>query len=170
MNSELYQIIFPNGKRYIGISVDAKKRLRSHKRNSVVFKKNCPLYTAMRKYGTNNVTMEVLCIGPREYILDLEIKAIELFQTRNHNFGYNVARGGETSPVEGIGHSITTRQKMSASQKARKRSPEELAAFAKKGRKIDFSPEHRERLRLTAIARWSRPGEREKQSARQKLN
>lgn len=161
--SELYQISFPNGKRYIGISNNAKNRFYTHKTQSRAGRQT-PLAAALRKYGAK---LEVLCIGDRQYILDLEVKAIEIFQTQNREFGYNVGPGGETSGIEGIGHSEKTRAKMSLSQQLRKRTPEELAMMSVIAKKHDkTNPEYRDKCRQSAINRWSRPGEREKQSKR----
>lgn len=44
----------------------------------------------MRKYGVESFTIIPICIGSREYILDLEVKVIALL-----NNLYNVAPGGE---------------------------------------------------------------------------
>lgn len=83
-----------NGKIYIGITRDPKQReyqhfnMRSVKWNSLIAK-------AVDKYGKENFTFEVICIGNREYISDLENKAISLYKSLVPN-GYNIKPGGET--------------------------------------------------------------------------
>ena len=99
MKCELYSLEFPNGKRYIGISQDAKERFITHMdvaRNSG----NLPVYCAIRKYGEQNIRLKILVIGNRDYILDLEVKAISIFMTRDHQYGYNISLGGEISPMK----------------------------------------------------------------------
>lgn len=92
----LYKITnLVNNKSYIGITGDAYKRqlqhfkMRSKKWNSLISK-------AIDKYGKNNFTFQILCIGTKEYISDLENKAIALYETRTPS-GYNIKPGGEAN-------------------------------------------------------------------------
>lgn len=163
--TELYQIAFPNGKKYIGISWNAKLRFVGHKRQSQVGR-HTPLAAAFRKYGTKNAVMQILAIGHRDYILDLEIKAIELYQTRNREFGYNIARGGETSPVEGVGHTLKSRIKMANSQANRVRTEDELNRLRNYAKGRVVTEETKEKARQSAIKRWSNQNERDRAKAR----
>lgn len=78
-----------NDKVYIGATSNMKRRWSGHKtKNS-----KCPkLRNAMKKHGKDAFTMTALCIGDKEYILDLEKKAIIAYDSIAN--GYNVHEGG----------------------------------------------------------------------------
>lgn len=102
MICHLYSINFPNGKKYIGItSRTLAARWKQHcveaSAGSVL-----KVHIAMRKYGIENITVETLVTGERDYIIDLEIKTINQYETTNHNFGYNTRKGGVLSSQESI--------------------------------------------------------------------
>jgi hypothetical protein len=92
----LYSINFPNEKKYFGISMLPTRRWKQHlddsKNNS-----NLSVHAALRKYKDASFT--ILVKGEEAYICALEIAAIEKFQTRNPKFGYNIAAGGQISPM-----------------------------------------------------------------------
>lgn len=100
----LYRIVNNvNGKTYIGITKRPKTRMYEHfygKRLDTI----SLIKQAINKYGPENFTFEVLCEGTREYIVDLEMKAITLCDTINN--GYNIRSGGEDC---GSGHKIIKR-------------------------------------------------------------
>lgn len=91
MNSYLYRITnLVNGKIYIGQTKNPKRRWYTHKRR----KDGCPkLYAAINKYGADNFRFEILVIGSKEYINDLEILAIQKFDSMES--GYNIKPGGD---------------------------------------------------------------------------
>lgn len=95
----LYKITnLVNGKLYIGITNRPETRRREHlygKRTGSV----SLIKQAVLKYGPDNFKFEVICEGSREYIVDLEMKAIALYDTINA--GYNIRAGGED---HGSGH------------------------------------------------------------------
>lgn len=92
----LYKITnIVNGKVYIGITGDPKRRRYEHlRKKSGSFSL---VRLAVNKYGTDKFTFEVLVEGSRDYIVDLEPKAILLYESRTH--GYNLHSGG--SPDRG---------------------------------------------------------------------
>ena len=53
------------------------------------------LKNAVNKYGVESFKFEILVIGEKEYIADLERKAIVLYKTQSKEFGYNIKPGGE---------------------------------------------------------------------------
>lgn len=71
---------------YIGITNKPKQRWAQHKRECKLGRRNYPLYNAMRK---DEVVFEILCIGSREYIHELEFKIRPL-----PDMGWNLAVGG----------------------------------------------------------------------------
>jgi hypothetical protein len=90
---QLYQLSFPNGKKYIGItSKTAKERFAQHS------KKSCKRYAAqhaIKKYGKENIVLTVLATVDNWELLCLaEIEAIEKFNTF-YPGGYNLTLGGE---------------------------------------------------------------------------
>ena len=95
-----------NGKLYIGITKEPNKRKArhfsktGHSAFSIVRK-------AMDKYGKDSFNFEVICIGEKDYILDLEIKAIAAYQTQNKKFGYNIKPGGQSGAGYRVGGSKT---------------------------------------------------------------
>lgn len=87
----LYEIVNSiNSKKYIGVSCNPVLRFKSHKSRHSLCRK---LKNAIRKHGEYNFTMNILCIGREEYILDLEAKAIEAYNTVNS--GYNILHGDQ---------------------------------------------------------------------------
>lgn len=146
----LYELLFPNGKRYIGItsrSLDA--RVKGHidrARLGVEF----PIHRAIRKHGAP--VARVLVIGRMQYLKRAEVVAIRELKTRVSN-GYNLTHGGETSPMSapevaaknsgskhpmwgkpapnrGIPHSAATRAKISEKNRGRVQSPETRARIS----------------------------------------
>lgn len=89
-----------NQKIYIGQSVNISKRWMAHRNgafNPNNGQYNTPLYKAIRKYGIENFTFEILeeCA-----INELNIKEkqyIQLLDATNSDIGYNLTQGGQNS-------------------------------------------------------------------------
>lgn len=86
-----------NGKVYIGLSTNIEKRWNRHK--SAAFNpkdKNYqyPLYQAMRKYGLNNFSFEVIEECSICDLNDKEIYYIAFYDSHNRKNGYNQDSGG----------------------------------------------------------------------------
>lgn len=90
-----------NGKIYIGLTTESlQKRWRSHKISSR--NKNTHLYIAMRKYGVENFTIEVIDeTDSFEELGRLERYYINQYNSQDPNFGYNVTAGGESNQLDG---------------------------------------------------------------------
>lgn len=91
----LYRITnLVNEKLYFGITYQPSVRKYQH------FKGKGPsislVHKAVNKYGKENFKFELLCCGSKDYILELEAKAIGFFNTQQPN-GYNIRSGGENS-------------------------------------------------------------------------
>lgn len=85
----LYKIVNAvNDKVYIGMTSRPKEREREHFRTN---SKCSKLLHAMNKHGRENFFMEILCIGSEDYILDLEFKAMESYDSLKN--GYNIIQG-----------------------------------------------------------------------------
>jgi len=94
----LYIAIFPNNKKYIGISKNFKARKRKHKmrakRGDTEY-----FYNAVRKYGWGNIKWEVADgYASWEKLCKLETTEIEKYNTYCYNSehnGYNMTKGGD---------------------------------------------------------------------------
>lgn len=83
-----------NNKVYIGQSVNIRKRFNGHKfaaRNG----ENTHLYNAMRDYGIENFSFEILEECSKEQLDDREIYWIEYYHSTDKAKGYNVSKGGK---------------------------------------------------------------------------
>lgn len=91
----IYKINFPNGKSYIGLSNNIKRRIREH----FVDNRQPLLYSAILKYykDVENIDFEILEeIEEEDYILLslLEKKWIKYYNTFSKEKGYNLTEGG----------------------------------------------------------------------------
>ncbi len=110
-----------NGKRYVGQSIDARKRFARHRK---LARQGAPgaLHAAIRKHGAVNFDMRIIeSCATREAANDLEIRWIRVSGSRTHEHGYNLTAGGDG----GADPSAETRAKIGYA--ARNRSPESLA-------------------------------------------
>lgn len=94
-----------NGKRYIGITNDFRRRWQEHR----VGHGSKLIYQALKKYGIKNLNFEVICKGTEDYVKEMEVRAIRMLNTMAHS-GYNLTAGGEGS--SGWQASDATRKKM----------------------------------------------------------
>lgn len=91
----LYRIIL-NNKIYFGITNNLTARKSQHKNRALKKKINTPLYTAIRKYGWENVKIEEFALfNDLEELKKQEIINISLHNTRDRKIGYNICAGGE---------------------------------------------------------------------------
>lgn len=106
----VYVHIFPNNKRYIGITCKRPKarwdKGRGYKR------KNSPMYNAILKYGWENIEHKILFTNlTKEEACTKEIELIAQYKTNIHRygnkFGYNLTDGGEGS----TGHTVSQEQR-----------------------------------------------------------
>jgi len=103
----IYQLLFPNGLKYVGQTASWKQRMRSHKRgkgrdDGQLIKR------AIRKYGWNNVKVSVLqtiAIGGlskkerRAVLSPAEVEWIARLGTLKPG-GYNTTPGGDAQPMD----------------------------------------------------------------------
>lgn len=96
---QLYELLFPNDKVYFGItSLGVDKRWRGHIYSARGGSK-LPVHRAIIKYGEANIIRRILLVGERNFIRSLEIETIKAQKAQNRQFGYNVALGGDVSPM-----------------------------------------------------------------------
>ena len=101
-----------NNKIYIGFSSDFNRRLKEHK--SYFPTVNCVFYRAIRKYGWNNFTFEIIyqSLDYKHCLVIMEPHFIKEFNSIE--YGYNSTSGGEGTL--GFSHTEQSRTKMSKSR------------------------------------------------------
>lgn len=96
-NYSVYMHIFPNGKRYIGITSNEVNR-RWEKGSG--YKKQAKMKNAINKYGWENIEhIVLLCNLSKEEACKKEIELIAKYDTTNINNGYNISSGGYTGNI-----------------------------------------------------------------------
>ena len=90
--SGVYKITFQNGKSYIGISNNIKRRMKEHNCE----KKEYPICNAIKKYGkiTEIEILEEIPSDQRELMYEREKYYIQKYQSLITQNGYNVSEGG----------------------------------------------------------------------------
>lgn len=107
---------------YIGITNNFKRRMREHKNNveNINYKYKSKLYNAMRKYGVENFSSEIIeVVNNREELEEREKYWISFYNSTDANIGYNITKGGtggQTHDVSGennpmYGHKYTEEEK-----------------------------------------------------------
>lgn len=96
--SGVYMIIFPNNKRYIGISNNIRRRMNEH---NVDFRNNLPIELAIQKYGkiNNFILLEEIEAENRQLMREREKYWIAKYHSNNKEFGYNVSEGGDGADI-----------------------------------------------------------------------
>ena len=102
MTKGVYCLTFPNGKKYVGYTVEKEGfigRFRRHKSASNNIKQrdyNTKKSRAIRKYGWENIEKKILIISDDEfYCKFMETQIIAAWKLTEHKFGYNGTIGGE---------------------------------------------------------------------------
>lgn len=92
-NYSVYIHLFPNGKRYIGITANDPKKRWGY---GIGYKDQPRVYRAIKKYGWNNIEHMVLFSGlNRTDACKKEIELIRKYDTTNIKNGYNISLGGD---------------------------------------------------------------------------
>lgn len=124
MTGYVYMLTSPSGKRYIGRTIDFKRRMRQYEAKSR--SDDSPIYREVNKYGFDNFKKEILetIDGEREFV-DEELNRLE----RKYIEGYDTVRNGLNqhrwdSNTREIKFSDEIRKKMRKSQTGRKHSDE----------------------------------------------
>jgi len=163
----LYKLTFPNGKAYIGITRESlSQRVRRHiqyARKGKMLALSC----AIRKYGEDSFTSEVLASVDSSKLKQIEIDAIREHRMRGVIL-YNMTDGGDGSL--GVALSQETKTKISASLRGRVCTElhRKRVSQAQKGKVIP--PDVREKMSLAAKVRCKSPmSEEQKQKRRDAL-
>lgn len=113
-NYTVYKHMTPSGKVYIGITgKDVNKRWL----NGRGYKRNNHFWNAIKKYGWENISHEILASNlSREEACEAEKMYICMFQSADQSKGYNLTFGGE----KGAKHTAESRKKLSDSRKGQR--------------------------------------------------
>lgn len=137
----VYCLEFPNGKKYVGVSLDPQRRYAEH-RNP-----NTPCGHAFRKHG--NPKLQVLVKSSREYCMELEARLTDKWGTVTPG-GYNLQRGGTGGSVP----CAESREKMRKAQTGKKHAETTLAKMREAHQhRPPVSEETRKRMREAAKKR-----------------
>jgi group I intron endonuclease len=153
---------------YIGVTKNPRMRMNAHA--CAVTPTKSIIKNAMKKYGRDKFTLQVLLTSTQDYCYEMERKAIESYNTLKPN-GYNICTGGlgaigiygEKNGMFGRKHSpetiekirltrlgkkasSETKQKMSISRKNRKQTPESFVKLAETKRQQWTDPDFRAKM------------------------
>lgn len=90
MKYYLYKLTDPNGKSYIGVTCDFKRRMKEHRTSP------WPLGVALREIGEDNFQVQIEEFTTRELALDKEFELVSL-EALDTGLLYNMTVGGDTS-------------------------------------------------------------------------
>ena len=163
MKFYLYRIILPDGRAYIGAAKNPKVRFVEHCRG------NFFVGEAIRQVGKEHAVFQILACGERNYIFELEEKAIAAFHTRWPN-GLNLAAGGfggrDPLPSTRLKVSLArlgqkkseeTKARMSRAQLGKTQSAETRAKLADINRGKNMPQEIRKRISMALIGKPKSP-------------
>jgi group I intron endonuclease len=143
----VYMHMFPNGKRYIGITKDIKRRFR----NGRGYDNQPIMRCAIKKYGWENVVTKVLYSDLTEkQAKEKEIKLIAELKTHERKYGYNQTLGGESANGRHMSEEQKRKvgERMSACNKGRHMSQEQKEKLSKalRGKPKNYTEEGRKRI------------------------
>lgn len=145
----VYKHTSPSGKVYIGITSQNPIKRWS---GGSGYKDSPAFWNAIRKYGWNNITHEILKTDlSKSEAESEEIRLIKMYKSTDREFGYNVENGGNCAGT----HSEETRKKISDCNKGKTYSAESIEKMrqAHKGKQVGkdnpfFGRHHSEETKL----------------------
>lgn len=156
----VYKLTFSNGKSYIGITTESLSRRVQRHVNYARAGKSYALSAAIRKYGEDSFSSEVIGNADnREDLCMMEMLAIEAHRTMCPH-GYNMTGGGDGS--RGVSPATNTRRKISQSLAGRKLSASHREAVGRAQRGKTIPQATREKM---SKAHQGRPPMSEEQRA-----
>lgn len=150
----IYVHTFPNGKKYVGITSDVRRRFR----NGKGYAHQPIMMAAIEKYGWNNVSTEIIQTGLQEKEAKKEeVRLIAEMKTTDHMYGYNQTLGGEGANGRHVSEENRrkTGERMSKVHKGVPLSEEHKKKLSesRKGMASNISPEGRQRIIASNRAR-----------------
>lgn len=141
----VYKHTTPSGKVYIGITGRAVEKRWE---NGSGYKSNKYFYSAIKKYGWDNIKHEIVCTGLSKWqACRAEQSLIKYFDSTNRDKGYNHSIGGECGSL-GVHPSGETRKKLSKAHKGKRPSDECIIKAAEVHRGNRPSDETRQKISM----------------------
>lgn len=143
----VYMHTTPSGKRYIGITSKNPRERWAHG-----YRTNLHFCNAIKRYGWQNITHEVLFRGlSKEEAEEKEICLIKLYDTTNPEKGYNIASGGHSN--RGYHHSEETKNKIRERLKGVKHTTERRKNQSLARKKVWTRPQYRDQMSRSHIGK-----------------
>jgi group I intron endonuclease len=171
-----------NGKNYVGQTREHLKRRWTKHVCSALKGSNTTLHKAIRKYGRESFSLEILCVClSEEQMKFAEIAFIQALKSEVPN-GYNLTFGGEGGEPTletrekmrrshlGKKDSEETKHKKSVANKGRKKTKEHAENISKGKLGKGFSTEHIENLRISHLGTKQTEETKRKKSVSMKLS
>lgn len=164
MKYVVYCHLFPNKKRYIGIT----SQLPEYRwNNGEGYSSQVLVYRAIKRYGWENIQHLILAEDlTKQEAIELEKFYISKYNTLDKKCGYNLTAGGEGGCK--YSPSAETRRKLSEANRGRRRSDEFRRACAERARNQVMTAETKQKISNTMKLRGSNhltPEQRAKLSA-----
>lgn len=134
----------PNGKRYIGIT---SRNCEDGWRKGHGYRNNKHFYSAILKYGWDNIVHEVLATDlSKETAFQCETSLIAFYKSDNPIYGYNHSKGGEGKT--GFSPSKETRQKIKDKLTGKHRPDEVKRKVSAAHLGKPLTTEHKEKIKM----------------------
>lgn len=144
MKYMVYKHTFPNNKIYIGITTKTNPKERW--RGGSGYSNNDLMTKAIKKYGWENIKHEILYKNlTEEEAKQKEIELIAKYKSTNHQFGYNISTGGETS--KGYKHTQEQIEKQKKNREPPIYTKELREKMSKKNKEIWSNPEYKQKMK-----------------------
>jgi group I intron endonuclease len=126
---------------YVGFTMQPlPKRMTAHQKAARQGQPHI-ICKAIRKHGWENLRKSVLCIGTREYCLEVEKR----LRPREH-IGWNIGIGGGSAFI-GCSHTAEARNRISEALKGKPKSPEHCKFIAEMNKGRKHSEQSRKNMR-----------------------
>ena len=142
MTGVIYKITNPNGKIYVGCTIDWKRRFSEYRRLSMVGQRK--LYNSLKKYGYENHIFEIIEECDENMLHEREIYYINYYNCITE--GLNIRLGNRNGRL-----TEETKQKISESLKGR---PVTWETHGSKGYK--YTEEQKQKMRKPRTNKWER--------------
>ena len=168
----IYKIDFPNDKAYIGLTTTSLKIRQSQHKGCAKRNINRPLYKALKSFKMEDTfeLIEIDTADTKEELCEKEILYIQMYNSFDKEYGYNMTLGGEGSN----GYVYTQEQKQNLSEVVRQYhldNPDAGTEHSERMKKYyEDNPEAREKLSEVGKKYWENPEVRKEQSERLKTH
>lgn len=147
-NYKVYIHKFPNGKIYIGITMQKPNHRWN---NGKGYQSNKYMMNAINKYGWENIEHKILYDNlSKEEAEQKEIELIAKYKSNNKKYGYNILEGGNAS--EGLTKEILEKMSKTASKLWKNQEYREHMVKAHSGKKV--SQETKEKMSKSNARIW----------------